>query len=357
MLLDLDYFYAQCEERRNPALRGKAVVVGVYSGRTAESGAVATANYLARASGVKSGMPLSLARAKLRGRDAVFLPMDRDYYRSVSDSAMRILRDHADTLEQVSIDEAYLDVSLSSGGSFEAAEAMAREIKYRIRAQERLTCSIGIGPNKLIAKIAADRAKPDGLTVVRPEEVTTFLSPLPVGSIPGVGAKTEERMNVMGITTIADLAAYDPQLLIRGFGRKLGAYFHSAALGEYGEPVAGRGEPDSISRIATLKENTRDPQALKGMVERLCREVHGRAVSGGYAFRSIGLIVILEDLAIHSRSRTLESPTADLQVLIRTAGDLVDKFLSESDQRVRRLGVRVSGLDRQKAQTQLSSFL
>ncbi len=357
MLLDLDYFYAQCEERRNPALREKPVVVGVYSGRTAESGAVATANYLARASGVKSGMPLPLARAKLRGRDAVFLPVDRDYYKSVSDSVMRILRDHADILEQVSIDEAYLDVSLSSGGSFEAAERMTREIKDRIRAQEQLTCSIGIGPNKLVAKVAADRAKPDGLTVVKPEEVAGFLSPLPVGSIPGVGTKTAERMNAMGIMTLADLAAYDPQLLIRSFGRKLGTYFHSAALGEHDEPVAGRGEPNSISRLATLKENTRDPQVLKDMVERLCREVHGRAVSRGHSFRSIGITVILEDFAIHSRSRTLDGPTADLQVLIRTAGDLVDKFLSESDQRVRRLGVRVSGLDSRKEQTQLSSFL
>ena len=156
MLVDLDYFFAQCEERRNPSIKGKPVVVCVYSGRTKDSGAVSTANYEARKYGVKSGIPISLAKKKLKDVDAVFLPVDKEFYKEISDSIMQILRRYADYFEQVSVDEAFLDVTQKTKANYQQAKQLAATIKDDVLTQQRLTCSIGIGPNKLVAKIAAD---------------------------------------------------------------------------------------------------------------------------------------------------------------------------------------------------------
>ena len=175
--VDLDYFFAQCEERENPAYKDKPVVVCVYATRGGDSGAVSTANYVARKFSVKSGIPITLAKRLLKGRDAVFLPVNRELYDKVSLEIMRILRNHADRFEQVSIDEAYLDVSQKANGNFALASELAKEIKEDILAREKLTCSIGVGPNKLVAKVAAGHKKPDGLTIIKPEEVRGFLFP------------------------------------------------------------------------------------------------------------------------------------------------------------------------------------
>src|SRR3972149_5199118 len=187
MLVDLDYFFAQCEELRNPALKDKPVVVGVYSGRTADSGAVSTANYIARKFGVKSGIPLFLAKKRLAGAEAVFLPVDHLFYEQISDRVMQALRGYADGFEQVGIDEAYLDVTQKIQGSFEAATDLAQKMKNDVQNHVGITFSVGVGPNKLVAKIASENQKPDGLTVVKPEEVKRFLSPLPVDRLIGVG--------------------------------------------------------------------------------------------------------------------------------------------------------------------------
>ncbi len=189
MLVDFDYFFAQCEELRNPALKEKPVVVGVYSGRTEDSGAVSTSNYIAREYGVKSGMPLFLAKRKLEGKDAVFLPVDHTYYEQISGKIMGSLRGFAEAFEQVSIDEAYLDVSSKVQCSFENARILAQKMKNEIKGQLRISFSVGIGSNKLLAKIACDSQKPDGLTVVTPQEIHDFLSPLPVDRLLGVGKK------------------------------------------------------------------------------------------------------------------------------------------------------------------------
>src|SRR5512147_2080126 len=172
MLADFDYFYAQCEELRNPAIKNKPVVVGVYSGRTEESGAVSTSNYIARKFGVKSGLPLFMAKKKLEGTDAVFFKVDHEYYDQISNRIMAIFRGYATVLEQVSVDEAYLDVTEQVNGSFEKARDYALKIKADVKAQVGISFTIGVGPNKLVAKIACDSQKPDGLTIVRPEEAT-----------------------------------------------------------------------------------------------------------------------------------------------------------------------------------------
>ena len=174
MLADFDYFFAQCEELRNLALKDKPVVVGVYSGRTEDSGAVSTSNYVARKYGVKSGLPLFMAKRKLEGTDAVFLPVDHVYYDQISDRIMQIFRGYAGSLEQVSVDEAYMDVTEQVEGSFEKAKDYAQKIKADVKVQVGISFSVGIGPNKLVAKIACDSQKPDGLTIVHPEEAKSF---------------------------------------------------------------------------------------------------------------------------------------------------------------------------------------
>ena len=185
MLADFDYFFAQCEELRNPQIKDKPIVVGVYSGRTEESGAVSTSNYIARKYGVKSGMPLFLAKRKLEGTEAVFFKVDHEYYDQISDRIMQIFRTYATSIEQVSVDEAYLDVTEQVEGSFEKARDYAQKIKTDVKAQVGISFSIGVGPNKLVAKIACDSQKPDGLTIIKPKETRLFLAPLEVDRLFG----------------------------------------------------------------------------------------------------------------------------------------------------------------------------
>jgi DNA polymerase IV (DinB-like DNA polymerase) len=344
MLVDLDYFFAQAEEIRNPSIRTKPVVVCVYSGRTLDSGAVSTANYMARQYGVKSGMPIFMAKRKLENVDAVFLPVDHKYYKLVSDRITAVLRGHADAFEQVGIDEAFLDVSYRVGQDFGKAKLLAQEIKQEIQTKEQLTCSIGVGPNKLIAKIAADIHKPDGLTVVRSEQMHDFLLPLPVGSLIGVGKKTEDRMSSLGIKTIGDLAKSNVQDLKEVFGKTLSTYFHDASLGIDEEPVKEAGEAESISRIVTLKINTRDLQSILDRAYDLCIEVHADLVQRGMAFESVSVIAVMADMSVHSRSKTLEESTNELAAFKSTVEKLSARLLEESDQPLRRVGVKVAGL-------------
>ena len=357
MLVDLDYFFAQCEERRNPSLKDKPVVVCVYSGRSEDSGAVSTANYIARKYGVTSGIPIFLAKKKLK-KDAVFLPMDHEFYEEVSGKIMRILRSHADFFEQVGIDEAYLDVSQKVKGSFEEAKELAQKIKEEVKAQQKLTCSIGIGPNKLVAKIAADIQKPDGLTIVKHEQVESFLSPLPVSCLIGVGRKTKKKMQTLGIRTIGDLAKYDVQRLIEIFGKKLGTYFHNASIGEDYELVRESGEVESISRISTLKEDTRDLKIILEKTKQLCDEVHAKLVQRELGFKSVGIVAVMTDMSVRSRSRTFENPTNELEVLKKTVKELFEKFLNESELEARRVGVKVSNfVKEQERQKQITNFI
>ena len=357
MLVDLDYFFAQCEEKRNPSIKDKPVVVCVYSGRTEDSGAVSTANYVARKYGVKSGIPIHLAKTKLKDVEAVFLPVDMEYYRENSDNIMEILRGYGDSFEQVSIDEAYLDVTQKTGGNYEEASELAARIKDDVYSQQKLTCSIGVGPNKLVAKIAADNLKPEGLTVVRPNEVKQFLSPLHAHRLLGVGKKTEQKMETMGIKTVANLAGFDIQRLIDVFGKKMGTYFHNAANGVDEEPVEETDEPESLSRIATLKEDTNDPTTILTEAYKLCESVHTKLLQQQLLYRTVSILVVAIDLSVHSRSKTFENPTNDLQVFKDTVKELFEKFLTDTNIEARRVGVKVSNLNKkEETQKELTSF-
>jgi len=358
MLVDLDYFFAQCEELRNSAIKDKPVVVCVYSGRSEDSGAVSTANYVARKYGVKSGMPIYLAKKKLENAQAIFLPVDYAYYEEISQKVMEILRSHADRFQQVGIDEAFLDVTRKTSGKFEKTKELAITIKDDVQAKQRLACSIGVGPNKLIAKIAADSKKPDGLTIVEPEQVENFLSPLPVARLIGIGVKTQEKMHSLAINTIFDLANYDMQKLIAVFGRTSATYFHNASIGKDEEPVEEKGEAESISRISTLKKDSHDLDFILEKTDQLCSEIHAVITEERLTFKTVGTIVITTDMSIHTRSKTLENLTNDLETMKKIVKGLLEKFLEENELEARRVGVKISNIVReQKNQKQLTSFI
>jgi DNA polymerase IV (DinB-like DNA polymerase) len=357
MLVDFDYFFAQCEELRNPILTDRPVVIGVYSGRTEDSGAVSTSNYIARKYGVKSGIPLFLAKKKLEGINAVFLPVDYEYYEGISDRIMQILRDYADAFEQVGIDEAYLDVSQKTQGDFGNAEDLAKSIKRLVKAQIGVTFSVGIGPNKLLAKIASDIHKPDGLTLLLHEDVARFLDPLPVDRLIGVGRKISQKMNELNIKTIGDLARYDVQKLVVVFGKTLGIYFHNASNGVDNEPVKEAGEAESISRIATLKQNTRDLTLISEKADILIGEIHKELMQKDLNYKQVGIIAVMSNLTIRNRSQTLEQPTNKIVTLRNVVSLLFDKLLDEENLEARRIGVKVSQLGKEdKDQRQLTSY-
>ncbi|MCW4000880.1 MAG: DNA polymerase IV [Candidatus Bathyarchaeota archaeon] len=356
-LADFDYFFAQCEELRHPEIKDKPIVVGVYSGRTEESGAVSTSNYIARGYGVKSGLPLFMAKRKLEGTDAVFYHVDHEYYEQISSRIMEIFRGYASSLEQVSVDEAYLDVTEQVGGSYERAAEYAYKIKADVKTQVGISFTIGVGPNKLVAKIACDSQKPDGLTIVRPQEAEAFLAPLPVDRLLGVGKKTTVRMEQMGIRTIGELARFDCQRLVEVFGKALGIYFHNAANAVDNEPVREQGEAESISKIGTLKQDTHDLEFIMQKCTELTDIVYGEVNEKGYSYRTVSIYVVNVDLSSKTRSVTLEQPAKDKETISRNVRALFEKFLAESPLEIRRVGVKVSGFSREEnKQKSLMSF-
>jgi DNA polymerase IV (DinB-like DNA polymerase) len=356
-LADFDYFFAQCEELRNPAIKDKPIVVGVYSGRTEDSGAVSTSNYIARKYDVKSGLPLFMAKRKLEGTDAVFFKVDHEYYEDISNRIMNIFRTYATAIEQVSVDEAYLDVTEQVRGSFEKARDYAQKIKADVKAQVGISFTIGVGPNKLVSKIACDSQKPDGLTIVRPEEAQGFLAPLPVDRLLGVGKKTTVRMEQMGIKTISDLAKYDSQVLIEVFGKVLGIYFHNAANAVDNEPVQEQGEAESISKIGTFKQDTHDLEFIMQKCDELTEYVFKEVSEKGYGFKTVSIYMVNVDLSSKTRSVTLEQPAKDKETILRNVRALFEKFLAESPLEIRRVGVKVSGFSKEEPkQKSLMSF-
>ena len=357
--MDFDYFYAQCEARENPSLKDKPVVVCVYSGRSEDSGAVATANYAARKYGVKSGIPIVQAKRKLRDVDAAFLPVNFDLYDRVSENIMTILRQYAERFEQVGIDEAFLDVTPKVEGDFAKATQLALEIQNQIVAKERITVSMGVGPNKLVAKIAAGRQKPFGMTVVRPEEVEAFLNPLPVNELLGVGRKTTIAMEEMGVKTVGDLAGFDLDRLLKRFGKVLGMYFHNSARGIDASPVQERGVAESISHIPTLKEDTRDLDTILEEAYKICGDVYKRAGELKFGFKTVTVQLILHDMSTLSKSRTFETPIENLETLKASVKELFQKLLADMpvELKARRIGVKISNFSSaRQAQKHLTEY-
>lgn len=351
--MDMDYFFAQCEEREHPELKGRPVVICVYSGRGGDSGAVSTSNYEARKFGIKAGIPIS--RAKKLDPDAVFLPVNMELYRSISDDVMEILRGFSDTVEQESIDEAFCDIT-DKAVDFDEAKKHAAQIKDVIRKNVGLTCSIGISSNKLVAKIASDFKKPDGLTIVKPEEVRQFLDPLKVTDLIGVGKKTGERLNELGINTIADMSKLSMNELVTEFGHARGEWLKQASQGIDISPVLEREGTEQIGRIITLKEDTFDLKVILDTVDRLSMEVFKKMEERKLSFRSVTFIGISTDFKTHTKSRTLGAPARDTGTLSSVAKDLARDFLAAHPEALRRVGVRVANFTGEKAQMTLGEF-
>lgn len=356
--VDFDYFFAQCEELRRSELRSRPVVVCVFSGRTEDSGVVSTANYVARKYGVKSGIPIRIAKSKLADvLDAVFLPLDAAYYSQMSESAMAIIESYAEKFEQVSIDECYLDVS-ERVGTFKTARDLAEEIKNDVKKQVQLTCSIGVAPNKMLAKIASDLHKPDGLTVFEPGSAGQSIAVLDADTIPGIGPKTSKRLIELGVKTIADLALFDLFKLIEEFGKKTATYMHNAALGIDDEPVVESRERHQIMRITTLKSDAAGGAELQPGLHDLCLSVFKAAADKRLSFRTVGIILILDNLNTITRSKSLKVHSSNFESLHLAATSILDEAIKEvGPVKVRRFGVKLSDLQSSEGQNTMLDFM
>jgi DNA polymerase IV (DinB-like DNA polymerase) len=337
--LDMDHFYTAVEERERPEIRGKPVVVGADPKGGRGRGVVSTSNYEARKVGVRSGMPISQAWRLCP--EAVYLPPNFPLYIKVSNEIMVIARSYADKFEQWGIDEAFLDVSDRVSG-FVEAEALALKIKQDIRLKESLTCSIGVGPNKLIAKVASDFRKPDGLTVVRGEEAEGFLAPLAVRKLLWVGRKTEEKLKALGVNTIGDLARFDASALTSMFG-VLGWQLHLMARGLDRSEVEERVGVKSVSHETTFEEDTADPVAVLQALDELSAAVQKETLDQHLLFKTVTLKIRYENFETHTRSHTLPFLTNRLYDLQKTERELLSGCLHK-DRKVRLIGVRVSSL-------------
>jgi DNA polymerase IV (DinB-like DNA polymerase) len=357
MHVDFDYFFAQCEELRRPELRTIPVVVCVFSGRTEDSGVVSTANYVARKYGVKSGIPIRIAKSKLVDVSAVFLPLDPAYYTQVSESAMQIISSYADRFEHVGIDECYMDVS-DRAGSFGAARNLAQDIKNDVKKQTQLTCSIGVAPNKMLAKIASDLHKPDGLTVIEPGSAAASIADMDVGRIPRIGPRTSERLQELGVKTINDLAGFDLFRLIEEFGKKTAIYMHNASRGIDDEPVVESGERQQIMRIVTLKSNATGSAEMHPDLYELCQSVFQTATDRRLSFKTVGILLILDNLDNITRSKSLKVHSSNFESLHSTAMSILDEVMGQAGAvKVRRLGVRLSDLQSTAGQNTMLDFM
>jgi DNA polymerase IV (DinB-like DNA polymerase) len=358
--VDMDYFFAAIEEREKPDLQGKAVVVCMLSGRSELSGAVSTCNYIARESGIRAGM--SCSKAKKLNPEAVFLPVRKEFYTSVSDQVMEILRNYADVretgeaFEQISIDEAFLEVTEKTGGDFKLAFEIGTQIKNEIKDKEKLTCSVGIGPNKLIAKMASSVQKPNGITVITPDKLENFLWPLNVSKLWGIGNVTAGKLQEMGIVTIKDLAKHDVIDLISTFGKNRGIWLKQAATGIDDSPLKERDGSEQIGRIATLPEDTLDINLISQLIEKLAGDVISKLDSRGLSFRTVTVTVINSRFKMYTKSRTLNHPAYSKEVLLEITREILSEFLSESQTEFRRVGVRVGELQKRMGQKSLFDY-
>ena len=354
--VDFDYFYAQCEEIRDFKIKGKCVAVCIFSDRGGDSGAIATANYNARKFGVKSGIPIILAKNKLKEQDSVFLPADFDYYSQVSSNAMEIIEKYADVFEYVGRDEAYLDVTKKTENDFHNAEHLAQQLKNEIRNSLKLTCSVGITPNKLVSKIASDYKKPDGLTTVRPEQVEEFLSPLKIREIPGIGKKTEDVFTQINVNTIQELREIDVFDLNKMFGRKTGGYIFNSARGIDMEIVKPRAPTIQFSKITTLKKNSKELEFLRENIEELCVQLNKMAIENNKMYRSIGIQFVNEDLSTKTKSKMLKNPGNNVNELKKVVNQLLEEALIEQEMLIRRIGVRISEFSDVEGQNTITNY-
>ncbi len=337
--IDIDSFYPSVEIRENPKLKGKAVIVGADPKGGRGRGVVVSCSYEARKLGIRSGMPISRAY-KIAKDNAVYLRPNFPLYISVSKKIMNLLRDFADKFEQVSIDEAFLDVTEKVHKDYEEARSYAIEIKTKLESEERLTCSVGVAPNKSCAKIASDFQKPDGLTVVPPDRVRSFLAPLPSRAISGIGSKTEAFLESIGVKTIGDLQKLPGQDLVKYFG-KTGVWLWGVANGF--EQIEVKERPmRSLGAEHTFEKDIEDKDELLSKLEELVDRLHARVMSANVKFRVVGIRIRFTHFQTFSRENTLPTFTDERGVILSEAKNLLREFEEKKD-KVRLIGVYVSG--------------
>jgi DNA polymerase-4 len=339
--IDMDAFFSAVEQKRHPELVGKPVVVG-GGGDPTQRGVVSTASYEARKFGIHSAMPLRTAYRLCP--EAVFLPVDYEEYSRVSETIKNILREFSPIVEDVGIDEAFLDISSIDKPSQE----IAGEIKKRIREETDLTCSIGIAPNKLLAKMASDMQKPNGLTMIAEEDIESRIWPLPVRKLWGVGPKTETYLKEMGIKTIGELASLSLDRLIEEFGQSYGNYLYEASRGMDESPLITHWEPKSISRETTFQKDVSDWQVIAKTLAELTKDVVTSMKEEGYQSRTITVKVRFSDFRTYTRAKTLDESTDSLEEIRKAAFGCLKKF--ELKKKVRLIGVRVGNLAPQPPQ-------
>ena len=337
--VDLDAFYVSTEVREHPELKGLPAVVGADPEGGKGRGVVIACSYAARKFGLRSGMPITQAYRLCP--QAKYIQPNWALYERVSEEVMGTLRSFADRFEQGSIDEAYLDVTGRAGDERSGAD-LATEIKRTIGEKHGLTCSIGVAPNKSSAKIASDRNKPDGMTVVPFGDVRGFLAPLPVGVVPGIGPKTREFLSEKGIVTIAQLQQLKGKQLLSWFGKN-GVWLWGVIHGEEAVEVREQALPKSLSVERTFKGDVSDFGTVRREAFDAATELMRRVKSTGYSYRVAGIKIRFRGFETHTRERTLISRTDNERPLFASVERLLDEF--ESWERpVRLIGVRVADI-------------
>ena len=343
------------EQRENPPLRGKPLIIGADPKGGKGRGVVVACSYEARKGGIHSGQPIS--RAYRFCPDGVYVRPNLALYGEVSADVMDLLRKFADKFEQVSIDEVYMDVTLSClryGGPIE----LAKRIKSELREVEGLPCSIGIAPNKSAAKIASEFKKPDGLTYVEPNRVKEFLAPLSVSKISGIGKKTERKLNEIGIRTIGDLANYPPKTLYKQFG-KSAVWLWAIANAEERVAIEETYIMKSIGAEHTFEKDTDEWSHVNQELLALINSVNNRVLDEGVAFRTVTLKIRFTGFETYTRAKSFRFPTAAKEAMVETVRTLAEEFRNHP-KKVRLVGVRISGLepgaDQPLAKQTLDSF-
>ena len=312
--VDLDAFYASVEQRENPSLRGVPLVIGADPKEGKGRGVVVACSYEARKYGLHSGQPIS--RAYKLCPQGVYVPPNLALYGQVSNDVMSRLKKYADKFEQVSVDEAYLDAT-EGCKRYDGPIQLAKRIKAELKEEEGLTCSVGIAPNKSTAKIASDFQKPDGLTYVEATQVRAFLAPLPASKISGVGKKTEQTLNQLGIKTIGDLAKYPPKELVRKFG-KSAVWLWAIANAEEHVEVQENYVMKSIGAEHTFEIDTDNWNAIDGQLSDLINQVHSRMVDENKVFRTITLKVRFTGFQTYTRAKSSRFATSSKEAIVES---------------------------------------
>ncbi len=339
--VDMDCFYCSCEMLRRTELKGKAVVVG----KDSERGVAAAANYEARRYGIYSATPI--AKAKMLCPDIIIIPADKQYYSKISKEIMYILKRISDNMQQVSIDEAYLDITTI--GNKIGLKETAKHIKSSVKTSTGLTCSVGIAGSRMAAKIASDFEKPDGITIV--EDTKSFLHDLPIEKIPGIGKVSKERYNSEGIITIGDLSHLDRYTVMKKFGKHALKY-HDLSIGNDRSGIIHKSKRKSVSNECTFQTDVADIEKLKISVKEISEKIYKRLHG---TFRTVSVKLKYNDFRVVAKDRSFLTPRYSLEDITDTAYRLLEEMYKSG--RIRLIGVRVANLSEGSRQTLLTDYV